>query len=467
MKCKCHLPKTILLLPLLMISPLLSPLPGIADERVISLSCPDQISCGTEITIPLMISSSPKIDSLGIELTFTSQVTYKNCDFQECLTEGFDYIDCHSPETGRLKCAGFTTVAPIIEGSDGCLVKIEFEVADQCNPNDFWIIISELFDDIKEIPTESCEPPPPTTTTSIIVLPTTTTSIQVCTITISPPSVTLNSGGSRQFKALTNCNGEVVEGTYSWEIIPASTIESSISSDGLFVAGNNETESDIQETVKVTDIDHGNASDIATVTIKRKEKPIPECEVTITPSTKTIYTGEIVTFSAATTCDEEPVEGTYSWSVDSSIESDIDGSGFYTSGHTDTDVTDTVTVTDTANGDVANAATVNVIGTYIEVCPDPMLRSRWIGLLYLMTIQGTNTNFAAFNSEVSFDPENSVFALPPLILGSENIWQLVHVNPSWLSGVDENEMMKVTVTTGAEAISDEVDIQMLPDPLDN
>ena len=78
-----------------------------------------------------------------------------------------------------------------------------------------------------------------------------------------------------QFSARTTDGGEKVEGTYSWEIVSGSTIGSTIDDDGLFAAGDNTTDFEIEETVKVTDTAHEDKSATATVSIKVKEPPPP------------------------------------------------------------------------------------------------------------------------------------------------------------------------------------------------
>lgn len=453
MKCTCSFFK-IAVLHVLFISVLLFiPLLVKANESLISLECPTHIRCDNKLTIPLIISNAPVINSFGIELRYSSQITFSNCNFQDCLTEHFDYIDCNSPETGRLKLGGFTTNHPIEEGSNGCLARLEFHVVDNCNSYKFWIRISGLFDELKGIETKWCPPPQPQ--------PITTTTVPICTVRISPASISLNSRETQRFKALTDCNGDVVEGTYNWEISPASTIGSTINTDGLFVAGDNETGSAIQEFVRVTDSDHDNASDVASVTIKPKAIPIPECEVKITPAIKTIYTGEIIEFHAATTCDGEPIEGTYVWTVDSSIGSSIDTSGLYTSGHTDTDVVDTVRVVDVANGEIADTATIHVIGTFIEVWPDPMLRSHLFRLPVWIAIRGTNTHFD-LTTTIHYTPSPDITPLFHLALGPKFLWGFALVNPQ-LSQTEPSPLT-ITVNTPAlsEAVSDTITLYMLP-----
>jgi len=90
----------------------------------------------------------------------------------------------------------------------------------------------------------------------------------------------------------------------------------------------------------------------------------PSCDVVIAPSSETVKSGDTVEFTALTTCDEVEVEGSnYLWEVESTLGSSIDeNTGLYTAGdnNTDDDVTDTILVTDTANGNVTATASVTV-----------------------------------------------------------------------------------------------------------
>jgi hypothetical protein len=86
------------------------------------------------------------------------------------------------------------------------------------------------------------------------------------------------------------------------------------------------------------------------------------CTVTISPKTATVIEGGQRTFTASTTgtgC----AAPAYSWKVISSIGSTITTAGVYTAGSipSGTSATDTVTVTDTANGNITDSAVVTVI----------------------------------------------------------------------------------------------------------
>jgi len=194
-----------------------------------------------------------------------------------------------------------------------------------------------------------------------------------------------------------------------------------------------------------------------------------ECIVTIYPSSTNVSSGETLQFSATTFCDGNTVTGSYDWAVSGSCGGSIDNTGLYTAPSSGTgSCTDTIIVTDTANGNIIDSAIVKIEYEYISmvVSPNPMMRSRWIMLPNLMIIQGEGTSFAAFSSNVMVDPSTSVILpLPALVLSPEVILQFIFVNPSWLAGA-EDETITVAVETGAEYLTDDCLITVLPFPLD-
>ena len=102
----------------------------------------------------------------------------------------------------------------------------------------------------------------------------------------------------------------------------------------------------------------------------------------------------------------------------------------------------------------------------IFVSPKPMYRSRWIMIPVVLTV---TVNGASFDSStvITYEPPTSVLPMPPLVVDVENIWQLIFIMPSWLTGIwDESEIFALTVTWEAGAISDDVTIHILPFPLD-
>ena len=79
----------------------------------------------------------------------------------------------------------------------------------------------------------------------------------------------------------------------------------------------------------------------------------------------------------------------------------------------------------------------------------------------MITIEGNGTSFVQFSSKPTYSPANALFALPPLVLNSERIWQTVLVNPAWLAKAG-NQAATVTV----DGASDDFNIDLLPMILD-
>ena len=96
-------------------------------------------------------------------------------------------------------------------------------------------------------------------------------------------------------------------------------------------------------------------------------------EVTISPSSISLTPCKTQRFSAATTC--TMIEPTYAWEYDfTCIGSTVDGSGLYWAGKPKfgtTSCTDKITVTDTANGDISDTATITVSAT--NICTSELL----------------------------------------------------------------------------------------------
>ncbi len=106
------------------------------------------------------------------------------------------------------------------------------------------------------------------TTSSTTTAPVTTTTIgEQCMVTIDPKAPSVPPGGTVQFFADTHCNGMKVFGAYTWEVHSASgsTVGSTIDANGLYRAGHQEGE----DTVIVTDVQHGHIKDSAMVTVSQ------------------------------------------------------------------------------------------------------------------------------------------------------------------------------------------------------
>lgn len=99
----------------------------------------------------------------------------------------------------------------------------------------------------------------------------------------------------------------------------------------------------------------------------------------------------------------------------------------------------------------------------INVSPDPIWKSHWILLPYLMVIAGEGTHFNFFNTTLAYEPSGVVFPFLPLIWSELYIWDIILVMPSWLAG-EEDQMVTVTVTTETEneVVKGDFEIKSLP-----
>jgi len=166
----------------------------------------------------------------------------------------------------------------------------------------------------------------------------------------------LDSGGKLQFGATTLMNRQEVEGTYTWAIVPPSSIGSTIDKAGLLQAGKNTGRSGAMETVQVIDIVHGSTVGAAAILIKAESGSSAECGLSLSPLSATVLPGQTLQFQAASSgkkCDK----GQYVWDISSRIGSAISPEGIYTADRIDDCDTaiDIITVQDTANGLTAHA----------------------------------------------------------------------------------------------------------------
>ena len=114
------------------------------------------------------------------------------------------------------------------------------------------------------------------------------------------------------------------------------------------------------------------------------------------------------------------------------------------------------------NSETTSTTTTTTLS--IDILQDPMWKSHWIPLPYLMVIEGRKTHFECFKTRVSFEP---LVILPcfQIVWDSFYIWDFVLVMPGWLAGF-EDQTVTVTVTTGDEIASDDFTISLLPFILD-
>jgi len=282
------------------------------------------------------------------------------------------------------------------------------------------------------------------------------------TVSISPSSTAIDSGTSLQFSAKTTFNGEEVDGTYDWEIVSGSIIGSSIDENGLFMAGENSTGSDVEEIVQVTDTAHGNETATAEVTIKTK-KVSPVCEVAVNPSSATVSSHDSLMLSASTLGDD-CMPGEYEWSIASAIGSTVDGEGNYTAGGNDTgsQVNDVVTVVDHANGAISGTASITVAsegtGHTLSIFPPTLLGFRWMPWLHILLMRGEDAGFN-LRSGISFQPGDDIVELFHFGFGDSMVAFIV------LRADPREGPVVVTVSTGENAATGELTITVPPSRL--
>jgi len=152
-------------------------------------------------------------------------------------------------------------------------------------------------------------------------------------------------------------------------------------------------------------------------------------------------------------------------------------SGKFCFNGSETTTTTAINGTSTTTTITSNSTTTVIIDTStttttttdisIEVIPIEVRRSRWIPLFWLMHIKGENTNFDQ-TTRVTYDEAESalsVIPLPRLVLPPKDIWQIIIIMPSILTGIGfEGESETVTVTV--DGASDTFEIKMLSKPFD-
>ena len=186
-----------------------------------------------------------------------------------------------------------------------------------------------------------------TATTLPVAIPSSSSPYKVV---ISPSSVILDPGGMVQFSATTTLDGSEAEGTYVCKIVSASPIGSTIDENGLLIAGNNITDSNVQETVWATDTSHENNNATVKVTITSKKRPSVRCELSISPSSATIFSEDTIKFFSRN-IGERCAETLFEWKINSKIGSQISANGLYTSGNNVSDdaAIDIIIIHDTIN----------------------------------------------------------------------------------------------------------------------
>lgn len=392
------------------------------------------------------------------------EITDRTTDFT-CLSN--EITDPTESSYGCCRVGLFTMSGNLIEEGTGTIFTITFDVSDEAplgecidlNPEEVGVSDenNKPIDDVTPVKGEFCfndSGVTTTTTTPITTSSSTTSTTSPYSVSISPLSATLSSGATLKFSAKTTYGGEEIEGTYAWKIDPASTIGSTINGNddnGLFTAGDNNADSDIEETVKVTDTAHENTTAEATVTIVKKEDP-GKCQVMISPLAASINPGDNLTLDATLVgnCNTP----SYQWSLDSNTNSTIEfddakceytaGENYYTN-----PLTDFIAVNDTVNVSEAEAE-ITIAEEGIEISPDTVWK-HWIPLPYTLVIESGNKVKFDWSTAVEYEPSEDVCSFITIRWDENYIWDNIWVMPSWLTG-ETTEKITVIVTTGTEEV---------------
>ncbi|MBX5483482.1 MAG: right-handed parallel beta-helix repeat-containing protein, partial [Myxococcaceae bacterium] len=166
------------------------------------------------------------------------------------------------------------------------------------------------------------------------------------TVTVTPPSATVQPNGTQQFSAtIEDACGNTLNTPVSWLVVAGG---GSISTSGLFTAGT--TPGTFTNTVRATS---GSVSGFATVTVQTA----PVATIEVTPQTTTLSINGTQQFTAvAKDASGNTVPATFTWSVVAGGGT-ISPSGLFTAGTTPGTFTNTVRAT---SGAISGYATVTV-----------------------------------------------------------------------------------------------------------
>jgi hypothetical protein len=193
-------------------------------------------------------------------------------------------------------------------------------------------------------------------------------------------------------------------------------------------------------------------------------------EVAIEPATVTLQPGETQTFTASTTGGDNPP--VYTWDVEGGTVStgntgNTTNTIEYTAGNTPGNYT--ITVTDTANGNIKATAAVTIeaeVTCTVTVLDEQHAKSHWVALPALIRIQTTGFEVSQA-TQVTFTSEaegalNSVIPIVKLVIpGTGTINQLALIPPAILTGNFDAESETITVAVEGCAQTDTFDLKIL------
>jgi hypothetical protein len=94
----------------------------------------------------------------------------------------------------------------------------------------------------------------------------------------------------------------------------------------------------------------------------------------------------------------------------------------------------------------------------LQLTPEALHQSRWVPLIIFLSIKGSGTHFDRSVTQITLNPGNAVVILP-LVIDEETINCISILMPRWWAPVDS---IDVTVTTGAEEVTEKMEIKLVP-----
>lgn len=195
---------------------------------------------------------------------------------------------------------------------------------------------------------------------------------------------------------------------------------------------------------------------------------VPGIEVAIDPATATLQPGETETFTAATTGGDNPPA--YTWEIPAAAGTANTTTGDtieFTAGNTPGNYT--ITVTDTANGNIQATAAVTIeaeVLCTVTVLDEQKPKSHWVALPALIRIQTTGFDVSRA-TEVTFTSSasgglKSVIPLAKLVVAETGtINQLAIIPPAILTGNFGDDSETITVAVAGCAQTDTFDLNIL------
>ena len=187
----------------------------------------------------------------------------------------------------------------------------------------------------------------------------------ITSVTVTPDTATIQTGGTQQFTATVSGTGAYDE-TVAWSVSGNQSNRTTIDQNGLLTVGADETAATL--TVRATANGDSTKSGTATVTVEAATPPPTITGVTVTPTTATVQTSDTQQFTAEVSGTGDYGE-TVTWSVEGAVSNGttISTTGLLTVGADETAVT--LTVTATSNGDNTKSGTATVTVEAAPVLP--------------------------------------------------------------------------------------------------